>query len=145
MTAADAKPDTSFDPRTPLEPSRALAPYAVKVNASLVRRRFWPKLRRVVRHIPFAEDVVALWFVATDRRTPATTKGMLFAALAYFVLPTDAIPDILPAIGFTDDAAVIAMALTLARSAIKPEHREAARAQIERLAGGDAEAAPAEA
>lgn len=139
MTAADAKPSEGsldgFDPATPLEPSRALAPHVVRVNATLVRRRFWPKLRRVVRHIPFAEDAVALYFCAMDRDTPAATKAMLLAALAYFVLPLDFIPDVIPLLGYTDDAAVIAAALALARRAIKPEHREAARAQIERLAG----------
>ncbi len=137
MTAADAKPfdPAPFDPATPLDPSRALVPHAVKVNATLVRRGFWPKLRRVVRHIPFAEDAVALYFCALDRDTPAATKGVLLAALAYFVLPTDFIPDFLPGLGFTDDAAVIAAALGLARRSIKPEHREAARARLERLAG----------
>lgn len=139
MTAADAKPSDgpsgAFDPSVPLDPSRALAPHVVKVNATLVRRRFWPKLRRVVRHIPFAEDAVALYFCALDRDTPAATKATLLAALAYFVLPTDFIPDFLPVLGFTDDAAVIATALALARRAIKPEHREAACVQIERLAG----------
>lgn len=133
MTAADAKP--SFDASAPLDPSRALVPHAVKVNATLVRRGFWPKLRRVVRHIPFAEDAVALYFCALDRDTPAAVKATLFAALAYFVLPTDFLPDILPGLGFSDDAAVVAAALALARRSIKPEHREAARAQIERLAG----------
>ncbi len=133
MSAADAKP--AFDPSVPLDPSRALVPHVVKVNATLVRRGFWPKLRRVVRHIPFAEDAVALYFCALDRETPATTKGILLAALAYFVLPFDVIPDFLPGVGFTDDAAVIAAAVALARRSIKPEHREAARAQIERLAG----------
>ena len=135
MTAADAKPPEAFDPSVPLDPSRALVPHVVKINATLVRRRFWPKLRRVVRHIPFAEDAVALYFCALDRDTPAATKGMLLAALAYFILPMDVIPDFIPVLGFTDDAAVIAAALALARRSIKPEHREAARAQIERLAG----------
>ena len=135
MTTADAKPPEAFDPSVPLDPSRALIPHVVKVNATLVRRRFWPKLRRVVRHIPFAEDAVALYFCALDRDTPAATKGMLLAALAYFILPMDVIPDFIPVLGFTDDAAVIAAAVALARRSIKPEHREAARAQIERLAG----------
>jgi uncharacterized membrane protein YkvA (DUF1232 family) len=51
----------------------------------------------------------------------------LLAALGYFVLPLDALPDILPLLGFTDDAAVIAAALAAVASAIKPEHREEAR------------------
>lgn len=139
MTAADAKPSpeagAEFDPTVPIDPSRALTPHAQKVNATLVRRRFWPKLRRVAAHVPFAEDALALFHAALDRETPAGTKATLTAALAYFVIPTDALPDFLPALGFTDDAAVIAAALALARAAIKPRHREIARAQLDRMAG----------
>lgn len=134
MTAADAKP-SDFDPAVPLDPSRALTPHAVKLNATLVRRRFWPKLRRVARHVPFAEDALALFAAATDAATPAAHKATLMAALAYFVIPTDALPDFLPALGFTDDAAVIAAALAIARRAIQPRHREIARAQLDRIAG----------
>ena len=139
MTAADAKPSPDlgpeFDPATPIDPSRALAPYAQKVDATLVQRRFWPKLRRVAAHVPFAEDALALFHAALDRQTPAGSKATLMAALAYFVVPTDALPDFLPVLGFTDDAAVIAAALALARASIKPHHREIARAQLDRLAG----------
>ncbi len=134
MTAAEAKPADAFDPSAPLDPSRTLAPHVVKLNATLVRRRFWPKITRVARHIPFAEDAVALFYAAIDRETPAASKATMMAALAYFVVPTDAIPDFLPALGFADDAAVIAAALALARRSIKPRHREAARAQLDRLA-----------
>ena len=139
MTAADAKASpemgADFDPAIPLDPSRALTPHAVKVNATLVQRRFWPKLRRVAAHVPFAEDALALFHAAIDRETPAGAKATLMAALAYFVVPTDALPDFLPVLGFTDDAAVIAAALALARASIKPKHREIARAQLDRLAG----------
>jgi uncharacterized membrane protein YkvA (DUF1232 family) len=48
-------------------------------------------------------------------------------ALAYFVLPADAVPDFLPALGFTDDAAIFAATLQLVSAYIRPEHREAAR------------------
>ena len=145
MTAADAKPeaaaagdpDAAFDPATPLHPSRALTPHAVKVNATLVRRGFWPKLRRVARHVPFAEDALALFAAAMDGETPAASKATLMAALAYFVIPTDVLPDFLPALGFTDDAAVIAAALAIARRSIKSKHREIARAQLDRISGED--------
>jgi uncharacterized membrane protein YkvA (DUF1232 family) len=60
-------------------------------------------------------------------------KATLIGAIAYFVLPFDAIPDVLPVLGFTDDAAVLATALKLVASSIQPVHREAARATIERL------------
>jgi uncharacterized membrane protein YkvA (DUF1232 family) len=49
------------------------------------------------------------------------------------VIPVDAVPDILPALGFTDDAAVIAATLQLLAAYILPEHREAARRALSGL------------
>jgi uncharacterized membrane protein YkvA (DUF1232 family) len=59
-------------------------------------------------------------------------KAALLGALAYFVLPIDLIPDILPVLGYADDAAVLAAALRLVASHIRPEHREAARQALAR-------------
>lgn len=123
-----------FDPTAPLEPSRALTPVAVRVNTEVVKRGFWPKLRRLATRVPFANDAAALWFCARDPLTPTKTKALLMAALAYFVLPTDMLPDWFAGLGFTDDAAVIAAALGLAGRAIRPTHREAAAALLRKLA-----------
>jgi uncharacterized membrane protein YkvA (DUF1232 family) len=92
-----------------------------------VRRGFWPKLRRHAARLPFAEDLVAAYYCALDRRTPRRVQVILLGALAYFVLPFDFIPDMLPIIGFTDDAAVLATALRVVAAHITPEHRDAAR------------------
>jgi uncharacterized membrane protein YkvA (DUF1232 family) len=54
-------------------------------------------------------------------------KATLVAAIAYFVLPVDAIPDVLPVIGFSDDAAVLAAAIKLVAGNIRPAHRDTAR------------------
>jgi len=97
-----------------------------------MRRAFWAKLRRIALQLPFAEDLLAAYYCAFDRDTPAHVKASLVAALAYFVLPTDAIPDILPIFGFADDAAVLAAALRLVTTAIQPEHRQAAREALAR-------------
>jgi uncharacterized membrane protein YkvA (DUF1232 family) len=131
----DMGPDTGFG-LEPLPTSSALVPYAVRVNASLVRRGFWPKIRRVAARVPFAEDAVALWYCALDRETPASTKALLLAALAWFVLPKPFRPRRLPIPGLliADEAAVIAAALALARRAVQPRHRERARAVLARMA-----------
>jgi uncharacterized membrane protein YkvA (DUF1232 family) len=102
-----------------------------------VRDRFWPKLRRAIGHIPFAEDVVAAYFCAFDRDTPTKVRLTLLAALAYFILPTDAIPDVLPVIGYTDDASVIAAAIAMVAGNITERHRAAARSALERLRAAD--------
>ena len=97
-----------------------------------VRRGFWVKVRRFGAVLPFAEDLLAAYYCAFDRDTPLQVKAALIGALAYFVLPFDAIPDMLPMIGFADDAAVLATALKLVASHIRPVHRDAAKAAIAR-------------
>ena len=98
-----------------------------------VRRGFWRKVKRVAAQIPFAEDLLTAYYCAFDRKTPAQVRTVLIGALAYFVLPFDAIPDFIPVLGFTDDAAVLATALKLVVDNIKPEHREAAKRALERV------------
>ena len=90
-----------------------------------VRRDFWRKAAR----LPFAEDLLAAYYCAFDRATPVQVKATLVGALAYFVLPFDAVPDMLPLVGFTDDAAVLLAALRMVRA----EHRDAARAALARM------------
>jgi uncharacterized membrane protein YkvA (DUF1232 family) len=84
----------------------------------------------VAARIPFAEELLAAYYCAFDRDTPLSVKATLVAAIAYFVLPIDAIPDVLPVIGFTDDAAVLVTAVKLVADNIRPAHREAARSAM---------------
>lgn len=98
-----------------------------------VRRGFWRKTRATAARIPFAEDAVAVYYAAFDRATPLKVRATLLAALAYFVLPVDAVPDIFPLIGFTDDAAVLMVALKLLSVHVKPDHYAAARAALDEL------------
>ena len=92
-----------------------------------LKRRFWDKLKRLGSRIPFAEDLVAAFYCATDPSTPSRVKLILLGAIAYFVLPTDAVADLLPLIGFADDAAVLAAAITQVAGSITDEHRQKAR------------------
>jgi uncharacterized membrane protein YkvA (DUF1232 family) len=97
-----------------------------------VRRRFWRKLKRVVTKLPFAEDLLAAYYCAFDKETPRHVQAALLGAVAYFILPFDFVPDMLPVLGFTDDAAVLATALRLVASHITDDHRQAARAALKR-------------
>lgn len=92
-----------------------------------VRENFWRTVKRAARHVPFMEDVVASYYAAMDSDTPLRVRGTLLAALAYFVLPFDIVPDFIFGLGFTDDIAVLTAAITSIRRHIKPEHRVAAR------------------
>ena len=126
----NAKPMT---PEDALDPSRALVPSIQQVNEVRVQKGFWPKIRRTAARIPFARQVVSVYYAARDPETPTAAKGIMLGALAYFVLPIDAIPDIFAGIGFTDDAAVIAALIATLGANIKRHHREAAEQALDRL------------
>jgi uncharacterized membrane protein YkvA (DUF1232 family) len=105
-------------------------------DEALVRRGFWRKLGRFFAQVPFAEELLTAYYCAFDRETPHHVRVSLLAALAYFVMPLDALPDVLPAMGFTDDAAVVATSIKLVWNHIAPAHRAAARAALDRAASG---------
>jgi uncharacterized membrane protein YkvA (DUF1232 family) len=98
-----------------------------KEQAERVRARFWQTLKRGARHIPFIEDLVAAYYCAMDPKTPLRVRGVLLAALAYFVKPVDFIPDFLVLFGFTDDVAVIGAAIAAIRGHMTEAHYAAAR------------------
>lgn len=92
-----------------------------------VREGLWRTARRAARQIPFMDEVVAGYFCALDNKTPTRVRGTLLAALAYFVLPLDILPDFILGFGFTDDLSVLLAALGAIRTHITPAHRAAAR------------------
>lgn len=95
-----------------------------------VQAKFWKTLRKAARQVPFMEDLVAAYYCAFDLQTPHRVRGILLAALAYFVLPLDGLPDFLAFVGFSDDVAVLTAALAAIRAHITPAHYEAARAAL---------------
>jgi len=102
-------------------------------DEKIVRWGFWKKVRKVAAQLPFAEDLLAAWYCAFDRDTPLQVKAALIGALAYFVLPFDAVPDVLPVLGFADDAAVLATALRMVANHLTPAHRAAAQRKLDEL------------
>jgi uncharacterized membrane protein YkvA (DUF1232 family) len=100
-------------------------------NEQVVRERFVVKAKRYLRYLPLAQETVAMYFCMLDPATPLWVKGTVAAALAYFILPFDAIPDLMPVFGFSDDAGVLAAALTAVASHVTDEHRARAKAWMD--------------
>jgi uncharacterized membrane protein YkvA (DUF1232 family) len=97
-----------------------------------IRRDFWAKLKRFAGRVPFVDDLVAAYYCALDPATPMRVRGMLLAALAYFILPFDLIPDMIVGLGFADDAALLTAVLGLVASHITPTHRAAAARALDK-------------
>jgi uncharacterized membrane protein YkvA (DUF1232 family) len=100
-------------------------------NRTKVQKGFWRTFRKAASVLPFSEDVAAAYYCAMDNQTPMKVRGTLLAALAYFVLPTDLVPDFIMGLGFTDDIAVLTYVFSTMKSNLRPEHYDAARAALE--------------
>jgi uncharacterized membrane protein YkvA (DUF1232 family) len=97
-----------------------------------VREQFWAKLKRVARNVPFVEELVAAYYCSMDPSTPIRVRGMLLAALAYFILPFDLIPDIVLGLGYADDMALLTAVVGLVSAHITPTHRAAAARTLDK-------------
>ena len=119
-----------------LEPGQDTGDTTKAADEKSIRAGFWRTFRKAAGQIPFAEDVVAAYYCALDPATPGKSKAVLFGALAYFIMPVDAIPDMLAFVGFSDDIAVLTLALATIRSNLTDAHRIAARKSLADFADG---------
>jgi len=79
----------------------------VKNGSDYVEDRLWEKVERVGSKIRFANEVKALYRYMVDKHVPWYRKSIVIAALIYFISPIDAIPDLVPLVGYLDDLGVI--------------------------------------
>lgn len=104
---------------------------------ALVRDGLMDKVRRTAGSVPFVPEALSAWYCAQDPATPARVKVALIAALAYFVVPIDAVPDFIAGLGFTDDATVFYAAYRMMRDHISDTHRAKADSVLGRNGGGE--------
>jgi len=100
-------------------------------DETLVKEKFSTKVKRVAGKISFLQDAVALYYCALDPKTEQWVKVLAFSALAYFIIPLDAIPDYLPLVGYADDAGIILAAIKKLADHVTEEHRAKARTFLE--------------
>jgi len=95
-------------------------------------KSFMRKLQRIARTagIQVVYAALLLYFMMKDEKVPLKTKVTIAAALGYFILPADLIPDIAPLVGFTDDLGVLIFALSRISDQITEEIHEKARLKL---------------
>ncbi len=67
--------------------------------------------------------------------TPKWARRVIYGALGYFVLPLDAIPDLAPLVGYTDDLGVMTAALATVAFAITDDVKAQARGKLDQWLG----------
>ncbi|MCF6331818.1 MAG: DUF1232 domain-containing protein [Draconibacterium sp.] len=95
-------------------------------------KSLWEKLKKFSKaagtKVVYA--VLLLFYTMKDKSVSVKSKLIIVAALGYFILPTDAIIDLTPVIGYSDDFGVLLFALTQIASNITPEIKEKARSKL---------------
>ncbi len=96
-------------------------------------RRFWQKLGPRAQSVGRAtlEKALYLYYAVQSPNTPKWAKRVIYGALGYFIFPLDAIPDLAPLIGYTDDISVMAAALATVAFYITPEVKDQAHRKLD--------------
>ena len=93
--------------------------------------RLWEKLGRFARVAGrvVVERALRLYYASQDPATPAWARRAIYGALAYFILPIDLVPDLLPGIGYTDDAGTLLATLAAVSMYVTRDIKVRARAK----------------
>ena len=96
---------------------------------------FWRKLKRVAAQVgaKVLYPALQLYFLLQSDKVPVKAKTLIIGALGYLILPTDLIPDFIPALGFTDDLTAIMMALRTLNRYLTPDISRQAKEQTDKL------------
>lgn len=101
-----------------------------------------PKAEGLIKKIvqgagSIAHDLVIgalkLYYCTVDENTPKRSRTIALAALAYFIFPLDAIPDMIPIVGYTDDMAMIAGSIGSLAVHLTPEHQRKAEKRLDEI------------
>jgi uncharacterized membrane protein YkvA (DUF1232 family) len=93
---------------------------------------FWVKIKDFALKAgkEVIEKALQLYYAAQNPSTPTCAKSVIYGALGYFISPIDAIPDIIPVVGFADDLGVLALAISSVAMYIDQGVKDKARTKL---------------
>ncbi|WPC75925.1 YkvA family protein [Vibrio porteresiae] len=98
---------------------------------------FWDKVKKYARSAgeSVLEPALKLYYSAQDPETPVWAKTTIYGALGYFISPIDAIPDITPIVGYSDDLGVLAAAAAAVAVHVTKKHKDKAKETLKQWFG----------
>ena len=111
--------------------------FGLRGSSGSTKEGFWSKITNFAKKA--GSEVVyralLLYYVSSDHETPAWAKAIIYGALGYFILPIDAIPDLVPVLGFSDDLAALGSAVVAVASCTKESHSRDASEKLKEWFG----------
>ena len=96
---------------------------------------FWDKVKGFAQAAgtEIVERAFQLYFAAHGPDTPVWAKATIYGALGYFISPLDAIPDLIPVVGYSDDLGVLVLAAATVATYITPDIKSHAKQAMQDL------------
>lgn len=96
---------------------------------------FWKKLKHLASNVgsKVLYPALQLYFLLQAKDVPMKAKTLIVGALGYLILPTDMVPDFIPALGFTDDLTALMVALRTLNKYLTPDINARAKDQANKL------------
>lgn len=108
-----------------------------KYAASYSQDGLFDKISKYAKNIGLnlINEALKLWYVTDNPNLPGKTKATIIGALGYLISPLDLVPDVLPVVGYTDDAGAVALAIAMAQAFIDQKVKDKAKAKIDEIFG----------
>jgi len=105
------------------------------VATEIPEKSFWSKVRNNASSAGYEaiHNALILYYTARAKETPIWCKTVIIGALGYFISLVDAIPDLTPILGYTDDISVMIAAVAALATHITPEIRDKAKEKADKL------------
>ena len=93
---------------------------------------FWAKIKKFAKNagVKTIYTALLLFFAFKRKDTPAWAKNIILGTLGYFLAPIDAIPDLTPILGYTDDIGVLSFGLVTIACYVNQEVKDKAKGQL---------------
>lgn len=100
-------------------------------------KRLWKKLSKFAKAIgaKTTYTVLLMYYAYRRKDTPRWAKNIVLGALGYLIAPIDAIPDISPLVGFTDDLGVLSFGLVAIAAYVNDDVKRKARKKLDKWFG----------
>lgn len=99
--------------------------------------KLWSKMTHYARMAGIKSSYTALllYYAFKRKETPSWAKNIILGTLGYLVSPIDAIPDLSPIIGYTDDIGVLSFGLVTVAAYVNDEVKGKAKDKLKKWFG----------
>ncbi|RMG80861.1 MAG: DUF1232 domain-containing protein [Bacteroidetes bacterium] len=103
-----------------------------KFSASFSENKFWKKIKSFGREagLKTVYTALLLYYAFKRKETPAWARSIILGTLGYFIAPIDALPDLTPILGYTDDVGVLGFGLVTIACYVNEEVKIKARKHL---------------